>query len=140
MKLLVSACLLGENCKYNGSNNYNEKVAAFVKGHEVVCVCPEVMGNLPVPRIPCEICNGRVLNKNGEDVTYQFETGAELALKEALKNNVDAAILKANSPSCGYGSIYEGSFSGILISGNGKFAQLLKNKGIPVYTENNLPE
>lgn len=83
MKIMVSACLLGQNCKYNGGNNYNKRVAEYIKGHDVIPVCPEVAGGLPTPRIPCEIVNGVVTNKNGESKDKEFRSGAELCLKKA---------------------------------------------------------
>lgn len=125
MKIMVSACLLGENCKYNGGNNDNEKVKAFCQGHEIIPICPEVLGGLPTPRIPAEIVNGVVTNKKGISVDTQFRLGADKALQIAKENNVDLVILQSRSPSCGVNQIYDGSFSGKLVSGNGIFAQLL---------------
>ncbi|HBA48897.1 MAG TPA: DUF523 domain-containing protein [Lachnospiraceae bacterium] len=130
MKILVSACLLGENCKYNGTNNYNEKVAEFVKGHEVITVCPEVLGGLPVPRVPSEIVGGTVMTRECVSVDEEFRRGAHTALKQALDGQVDMAILQSRSPSCGVLQIYDGSFSGKLIEGQGIFARLLKDAGI----------
>lgn len=138
MKILVSACLLGENCKYDGGNNKNPKVLDFIKGHEVIPVCPEVFGGLSVPRAPSEIVNGNVINKQGDSVDFEFRTGAAVALAQAVENQVDMAILKANSPSCGYGYIYDGSFSRRLIKGNGVFAELLEREGIKILTENDI--
>lgn len=138
MKILVSACLLGENCKYDGGNNKNPKVLDFIKGHEVIPVCPEVFGGLSVPRAPSEIVNGNVINKKGDSVDFEFRTGAAVALAQAVENQVDMAILKANSPSCGYGYIYDGSFSRTLIKGNGVFAELLEREGIKILTENDI--
>jgi uncharacterized protein YbbK (DUF523 family) len=132
MKLLVSACLLGQNCKYNGGNNYSEKVFEYVKGHEVIPVCPEVAGGLTTPRIPCEIVNGVVTNKNGESKDTEFRSGAELCLKKAIEENIDLAILQSRSPSCGVKQIYDGSFSGKLVEGKGVFAQLLEDNDIKV--------
>lgn len=132
MKLLVSGCLLGENCKYNGGNNYSEKVAEFIKGHEVISVCPECLGGLPTPRIPAEIVNGIVTNKEGQVVDKEFRNGAEIALKIAEENRVDIAILQSRSPSCGVKQIYDGTFSGTRIDGQGVFASLLKENGIPM--------
>ena len=132
MKILVSACLLGQNCKYNAGNNYSEKVAKFTEGHEVIPVCPEVAGGLPTPRIPCEIVGGVVTNRDGESKDKEFRNGAELCLKKALEEKVDLAILQSRSPSCGVKQIYDGSFSGKLIEGQGVFAQLLVENGIKV--------
>lgn len=135
MNIIVSSCLAGCDCKYNGGNNFNKKVSALMDRHTVVCVCPEVLGNLPTPRPPAEIKNGRVINKLGEDVSENFINGAALALLEAKKYNCTVAVLKANSPSCGFGKIYDGTFSKTLIDGNGIFAQTLKDNNIKVYTE-----
>lgn len=132
MKIAVSACLLGENCKYNGGNNLNEKVVDFVKGHEVVLVCPEVMGGLATPRIPSEIVNGVVTNKEGTVVDSEFRKGAEVALEKVLAEGVELAILQSRSPSCGSKEIYDGSFSGKKISGMGIFARELKANGIKI--------
>lgn len=129
MKILVSACLIGENCKYNGSNNFSQKVMDFFKGHEIVPVCPEVMGGLSTPRIPAEIVNGIVTNREGQSVDKEFRKGAELALDIAKKEKIDLAILQSRSPSCGVKQIYDGTFSGNKISGSGVFADLLKKNG-----------
>lgn len=132
MKILVSACLLGENCKYNGGNNYNEKLLSFIEGHEVVPVCPECLGGLATPRISAEIVDGQVINKVGISVDNEFRIGAERALQIAIDNRVDMAILKSKSPSCGVKEIYDGTFSGTLISGQGVFADLLVKNNIKV--------
>lgn len=133
---LISACLAGINCKYNGNNNYNEKAFELVKSGEAIPVCPEQLGGLITPRIPAEIRiingNRRVINKNGEDVTAQFEKGADEVLQLCKKLNVDKVILQARSPSCGVGKIYSGDFDGTLIDGNGITAQLLIDNGIEV--------
>lgn len=126
MKIMVSACLLGENCKYNGSNNLSEKVLEFVKGHEVISVCPEVLGGLPTPRIPAEIVHGVVMAKDGRNVDFEFRKGAEIALERAKKENVDLVILQSRSPSCGVKQVYDGTFSGTRIDGQGTFARMLK--------------
>ena len=132
MKIAVSACLLGENCKYNGGNNYSEKVAAFLEGHEVVGVCPEVLGGLSTPRKPSEIVNGVVRHQDGTSVDAEFRKGAELALKIVLEQEVELVILQSRSPSCGPNIIYDGSFSKTLIPGDGIFVELLKKHGIRV--------
>ena len=126
MKIMVSGCLLGENCKYNGGNNYSEKVAEYIKGHEVISVCPECMGGLPTPRVPAEIVNGIVTNKEGMNVDAQFRKGVEIALEIAKREQIDLAILQSRSPSCGVKQIYDGTFSGTRIDGQGVFAKLLK--------------
>lgn len=130
MKILVSACLMGENCKYNGGNNYSEKLHEFIQDHEVIMVCPEVMGGLPTPRLPSEIVDDRVVNSGGIDVTNEFVTGAKKALE--YSSDVDMAILQSRSPSCGTNEIYDGTFSGNKIKGDGIFARMLKEKGIKV--------
>ena len=130
MKILVSACLMGENCKYNGGNNYSEKLHEFIQGHEVIMVCPEVMGGLPTPRLPSEIVDDRVVNSGGVDVTSEFIMGATKAMEHS--SDVDMAILQSRSPSCGTNEIYDGTFSGNKIKGDGIFVRMLKEKGIKV--------
>ena len=132
MKIIVSACLLGQKCKYNGGDNFSEKVAEYIKGHEVIPVCPELEGGLPVPRIPCEIVDGVVTNKDGEVKDREFRAGAEICLKRALDEKADLAILQSRSPSCGVKQIYDGSFTGKLKDGRGIFAELLVENGIKV--------
>lgn len=129
MKIMVSGCLLGENCKYNGGNNYSEKVAEYIKGHEVISVCPECMGGLPTPRIPAEIVDGVVTNREGQVVDEEFRRGAQIALEIARKEQIDVAILQSRSPSCGSKQIYDGTFSGVKVDGQGVFAKLLKEHG-----------
>lgn len=130
MKVIVSACLLGENCKYNGGNNLCQKVIDFVKDHEVIPVCPEQMGGLSTPRLPAEICNGKVVNTEGVSVDAEFRKGAEAALDIALEEGATQAILQPRSPSCGCKQVYDGTFSRTLIPGKGVFAQLLADHGI----------
>jgi len=132
MKIMVSACLLGTNCKYNGGNNNNEKVREFVKDHEVIPVCPETAGGLPTPRIPCEIVKGKVINAEGESKDKEFRAGAEKCLEIAKEKQIDLAILQSRSPSCGVNQIYDGTFSGTKISGSGIFADMLKKSGFKV--------
>ena len=140
MKIMVSACLLGQNCKYNGGNNYCDKVASFFEGHEVIPVCPEVEGGLPVPRIPCEIVDGIVTNKQGESKDKEFRAGAEKCLQKAIAEKVDLVILQSRSPSCGVKQIYDVSFSGRLIEGQGVFAELLNKHGIKTMDSSELLE
>lgn len=130
MKIAVSACLLGVNCKYSGGNNYSEKVARFIEGHEVISVCPEVMGGLPTPRTPAEIVNGVVTMRDGTDVDKEFRSGAKVALEKCLENRVDLLILQSRSPSCGVNEIYDGTFTGQKIQGRGIFAKLAIEAGI----------
>ena len=135
MAVLVSACLLGENCKWDGGNNRNERVIAFCAGRDVVPVCPEVAGGLPVPRTPSEILDGRVVARDGADVDAAFRRGAQASLALYGGKPIDLAVLKARSPSCGKGCVYDGSFSGTLVPGDGVFAAMLKERGVPVFTE-----
>lgn len=130
MKIAVSACLLGENCKYNGGNNYSEKVAKYVEGHEVVPICPEVLGGLSTPREPAEIVGGEVKHKAGDSVDKEFRAGAKVALDLVKKNQVELVILQSRSPSCGVKTIYDGTFSGNIIPGQGVFAEMLKEANI----------
>lgn len=132
MKIVVSACLLGENCKYNGGNNYSAKVAKYIEGHEVIPVCPEVLGGLPTPRVPAEIVNGTVTRRDGISVDKEFRRGAELALERAKQEEADMAILQSRSPSCGVRQIYDGTFSDKKIKGQGVFARLLLENGFTV--------
>ena len=121
MKVLVSACLLGQNCKYNGTNNYNEEVIEFIRGCEVT-----------VPRKPAEIVDGVVMTEEGISVDKEFREGAALAFRQALDEKVDIAVLQSRSPSCGVYQIYDGTFRGKLIEGQGVFAEMLKAVGIKV--------
>ena len=132
MKIMVSACLLGENCKYSGGNNRHEKVLAFLNGHEVIPVCPEVMGGLPTPRPPAEIVCGTVINRDGMNVDKEYRRGAERALEIAQREQIDMAILQSRSPSCGVKEIYDGTFSGTRIPGQGVTAKLLADNGFRV--------
>lgn len=140
MKILVSACLLGKNCKYNGGNNLNQGVLDFVEGHEVIGVCPEQLGGLSTPRLPAEIVDGVVTNKEGVSVDAEFRKGAQEALAAALEKKVDLAILQSRSPSCGVKEIYDGSFSGKKIKGQGMFAKLLSAHGIKVLDAEDIAE
>lgn len=138
MKILVSACLLGENCKYNGTNNRNDAVIKLGEKHTIIPICPEKLSGLPTPRPPAEIKDGRVFNNIGGDVTAEFFDGAEKALYVAEECGCLAAVLKERSPSCGFGKIYDGSFTSTLINGNGITAQLLYDNGITVIGESQL--
>lgn len=140
MKILVSACLLGKNCKYNGGNNLNQGVLDFIEGHEVIGVCPEQLGGLSTPRLPAEIVAGLVTNKEGVSVDNEFRKGAQEALAVALENKVDLAILQSRSPSCGVKEIYDGSFSGKKIKGQGVFAKLLSAREIKVLDAEDVAE
>ena len=135
--LLVSACLVGVNCKYSGGNNAlpPELLAALEEKYRRVPICPERDGGLPTPRLPSERKGKRVLNRAGEDVTEAFRRGAQFALETARREGCRLALLKERSPSCGSGEIYDGSFSGTLIPGDGVAAALLKEHGIAVFGE-----
>ena len=133
--ILVSACLLGLPCRYDGQSKPVERLQQLAAQGQVLCVCPEVMGGLPTPRIPSERQGQRVVNHRGEDVTAQFLHGASLALQCCQSAGCTAAVLKARSPSCGYGQIYDGSFSGQIVNGNGVFAELLQQAGVTILTE-----
>lgn len=137
MKLLVSACLLGIACKYSGGDNLDPALLQALRnaGHELVPVCPEIYGGLSTPRPPAERRGKSVVTQAGADVTAQYRKGAEAALALYRLCGCQAALLKANSPSCGSGTIYDGSFSHVKISGDGVTAELLKANGVPVYTE-----
>lgn len=140
MKILVSACLLGKNCKYNGGNNLNQNVLDFIEGHEVIGVCPEQLGGLSTPRLPAEMVEGIVTNKEGISVDAEFRKGAQTALAAALEKKVDLAILQSRSPSCGVKEIYDGSFSGKKVKGQGVFARLLTKYGIKVLDAEDIAE
>ena len=129
MKIMVSACLLGENCKYNGGNNRNEELIQLLAGHTVIPVCPEMLGGLPSPRTPAEIVNGTVTDRNGKSVDEAFRKGAQKSLKLTIEEQPDIIILQPRSPSCGVNRIYDGTFSGTLVPGSGVFAALAKKEG-----------
>lgn len=131
MKVGVSACLLGVNCKYNGGNNFSEALVRFLEKREVVPLCPEVFGGLPTPRVPAEMVEGVVKDKEGRSVDDAFRKGARIALQKVLDEGVELVILQSRSPSCGVKEVYDGSFSGKLIPGKGVFAALLAEAGIP---------
>lgn len=139
-KLLISACLLGEDCKYNGGNNYTPEAEALKERFELTPVCPETFGGLQSPREPSERVGDKVLSRSGEDVTEAFRRGAEKTLEIALAQGITRAVLKERSPSCGSGAIYDGSFSGAVVSGDGVAAELLKRQGIAVLGESRIGE
>lgn len=140
MKILVSACLLGCKCRYDGNLQKPNDIHKLIENNYIVPFCPEQAGGLETPRIPCEIVNNRVLNKDGKDKTKEFFLGANEALNICKLFNIEYAILKAKSPSCGYGKIYDGSFGGKLINGNGITAELLNKNGIKILNEDNYKE
>lgn len=134
---IVSACLAGIECAYDGKSRLNKKVVELIKKGGAIPVCPEQLGGLPTPRIPSERKGTRVINKNGQNITDNFIKGAQEALKITKMTGCDCAILKSRSPSCGYGIIYDGTFSKRLIKGNGVFTDMLLKKGIDVVTDEN---
>ncbi len=140
MNILVSACLLGVNCRYNGGGELREELVALSKKHHLIPVCPEIYGGLATPRDPAEIVDGRVITCNGADVTAQYEKGAVETVKLALLYDCKYAIMKERSPSCGYGKIYDGSFSKGLIDGNGRASDLLSQNGVQVFGESRIEE
>ena len=136
--ILISSCLLGNNTKYNGKNNYNPKVLKLKEKYNLIPICPEVLGGLLIPREPSEIIGDKVINKIGLDVTKNFNEGARLSLIEAEKYNIKYAILKDGSPSCGVNYIYDGTFSGTKINGMGITAKLLSLNNITLLSEKDI--
>ena len=140
MKTVISACLLGRNCKYNGGNNYDPKVAAFAEGREVIAVCPEVLAGMGVPRVPMEIREGRLVNRDGVDVDAPNRRAVEIILEQLRDEDIECAVLKSRSPTCGVHQIYDGSFSGTLMEGMGILAEALKDAGYLVIDAEDLPD
>ena len=138
-RILISACLVGDNVKYDGGNNKNPLIEKLLEKYELVPFCPEVEGGLSTPRHPSEQRWEQVVNDIDEDVTDEFNRGADLALNICLYLKIKKAILKERSPSCGVHSIYDGTFSHKVIPGSGVTATLLKRKGIEVYNEDEIP-
>ena len=132
MKILVSACLLGENCKYNGGSNYHAAVAEYVKDKEVLAICPEMMAGMGCPRTPIEIVNGVLMDCDGNNVDAAMREAVAQAMERIRKEEIRCAILQSRSPTCGVNQIYDGSFSGKLIPGSGVLAQALKEEGYRV--------
>ena len=137
-KILVSKCLLGINCRYKGDNCKNEAVCVLGERYEIIGVCPEQDGGLPTPRDPAEIVGDRVISSSGRDVTAEYNKGAHHALELAKSNKIEFAVLKSKSPSCGCGTIYDGTFSGKLTIGDGVTSKLLKENGFKVIDENEI--
>ena len=140
MRILISACLLGARCRYDGASKPQPWVAALAERHTLVPVCPEQLGGLPTPRPPAERRGDRVVTREGGDVTVQYRRGAEEALALCRLLGCEAALLKERSPSCGRGEIYDGTFSGALAPGDGITAELLVARGVAVYGESRLRE
>jgi uncharacterized protein YbbK (DUF523 family) len=141
MRLLISACLLGEPCRYDGASRPlpDEKLDKLLRDHTLIPVCPEQLGGLPTPRTPSERQGERVIMRDGTDVTDAYDRGARLTCAIAAQTGAEAALLKARSPSCGSGAVYDGSFTGTLVPGDGVTAEQLKARGLPVYTEETFP-
>ena len=132
MKVLVSACLLGRNCKYNGGNNFSEKTVEYVKGKEVIEACPEVLAGLGIPRIPIEIVNGELRDRDGVSKDAVLREAIAKILTQIDGEEIECAILKSRSPTCGVRQVYDGTFSGTLRDGSGLFAQALMAADIRV--------
>ena len=137
-KILISACLVGENCKYNGGNNLNPQIDALLEKYDLIPFCPEMEGGLPTPRNPSEVKGESVFMDNGKDVTENFFKGAKKALMLCLFLKIKIAVLKERSPSCGTHQIHDGSFSEKLIDGMGVTAKMLKENGIAVDSEDEI--
>ena len=137
MNILISGCLLGLSCRYDGKSKGLDKalIEKLKTKHTLIPACPEQLGGLPTPRPPAERVGDRVLTASGGDVTAQYRRGAEEALRLCRVTGCEAAVLKERSPSCGSGAVYDGTFSGVLTAGDGVAAALLKEAGIPVYGE-----
>lgn len=132
MKILVSACILGQNCKYNGKNNKNPLVITFLKDKQIIPICPEILVGMKTPRPCAEIVNGIVMDENGNNVHSEYTNAVALALSQIENEDIDFAILQSRSPTCGVNQIYDGSFRGRLISGMGLFAKALCQKGYKI--------
>lgn len=132
MKVLVSACLLGRNCKYSGGNNYDHKVVEYVRDKEVVEVCPEVSAGLGIPRTPMEIVNGVLKDRDGNSMDEQLRAAVARVMESIAGEDIECAILKSRSPTCGVKQVYDGSFSGKLIPGSGMLAKALMDAGYSV--------
>ena len=138
--ILVSACLLGIECRYKGDGCPCEGIKALAERHTLIPVCPEQLGGLATPRPPAERQGDKVVNREGQDVTEAYALGAQRALRIAHLNHVSVAVMKAKSPSCGSGRVYDGTFSGRLIPGDGVCAEVLKQAGIAVFSEEDYEE
>lgn len=138
MNILISACLLGIRCRYDGAGKFDPCIKQLLDRHHLIPVCPEIYGGLSTPRDPSERAGDKVLNKKGRDVTAAFFKGAEETLALAKLFHCEYAILKERSPSCGHGKIYDGTFSGTLMNGNGVTAELLEKNGIRVLGESEM--
>lgn len=139
-KILVSACLLGDKCKYNGKDNYIKEIEELKLYYEIIPICPEMMGGLKCPRDPSEIYKNRVISIKNKDVTHQFNEGKRQVLNIVNYVHIRKALLKENSPSCGINFVYDGTFSNKLVSKSGVTAQALKELGLELYNENQIQD
>ena len=130
VKILVSACLMGRNCKYSGGNNYCAAVASLAREHEIIEVCPEVLAGLGTPRTPVEIVDGVLMDRDGNSADAAIRGAVATLLQQIEGQNIDYAVLQSRSPTCGVRQVYDGSFSGRLIPGSGVFAKALMDAGI----------
>lgn len=140
MNLLISACLMGIRCRYDGGQKPLECLDRLMEKHVLIPVCPEVIGGLPTPRVPAERIGDRVMTRDGRDVTAEYRQGAEEALRLAKMTGCTCALLKERSPSCGFGTIYDGSFIGALCRGSGVCGEMLSQNGIRVIGESRVEE
>lgn len=138
MKIGISSCLIGKNVRYDGSNKLNKQVMKLIEKHEVIDICPELLSGFNIPHSPIEILNGKAINKENIDVSDKLNKGCELALEKI--QDCDILILKAKSPSCGYHKVYDGTFSGRLIEGNGYFTSLVLRNNKKIFSEEDLEE
>ena len=138
-RYLISACLCGCPCRYDGQSRPASTLARLVSLELALPICPEVDGGLPIPRTPCERLGECVIDQNGQDRTLAYQAGAEHALHLAQAHHITAAILKERSPSCGSTEIYDGTFTRTRIPGMGVTAQLLRQHGLIIYSEENFP-
>ena len=138
--IIVSACLTGFPCRWNGESRFSEEAADLIGRGFAIPVCPEQLGGLTTPREPAEIRDSRAMSRTGEDLTSYFQKGAQIVLEIARKYRCETAVLKEHSPSCGVHEIHDGSFSGKLVRGSGITAKLLSENGLQILTENDLPQ
>lgn len=132
MKVLVSSCIIGCNCKYNGGNNLNPRVVEFLQDKEIIEICPEMMAGMNIPRESAEIVDGYITEYGGKNVHMEYEKGVRLALEKIKDEDINLVILQSRSPTCGVNQIYDGNFSGKLIEGRGIFAKALIDSGYNV--------
>lgn len=132
MTVLVSSCILGENCKYNGKNNFNPNVVRFLKGKKVIDICPELLAKMSIPRPSAEMVNGIIMDINGRNVDTDYRSAVQLALNKIENIKFDLVILQSRSPTCGVNQIYDGSFTGKLVNGQGLFAEAMIKAGYKV--------